>query len=302
MPVAPLPLSLRESPAQSGTSPLRQNSDANNARFAAALEQAHQTGRVKAPGTAVSVARTRTVLTGEQAASALKAAWKNALGTTPSKGTLSVLTAQWAHETGRGQSMMNFNFGGIKGTGPSGLTATYATTEGWGNSERQIHDGFRAYDSAEQGATDYMSLLVRRYPNAVNAAQQENPVQFVQALKDGGYFTGNPTAYANSVSSLANQAYNQGFDAIGASVNATTSVPRNSPSTRDYFSMSPATRTFTPTNNIAESLQAFLSAEQMNRVTLLISSLPVHRSNDAENTGGSNDENPAPNGVDSSKS
>lgn len=163
------------------------------------------------------VAPARTPLTGSQAAEALQAAWQGALGRAPSQNTLSVLVGQWAHETGRGSAMLNYNFGGIKGTGPGGASTVYGTHEGSGASEVQIRDRFRAYDSPEAGASDYLSLLQRRYPEALQAAERGDPVGFVQALKARGYFTGDEASYAKSVAGLAQRALAAGFDEIGAS-------------------------------------------------------------------------------------
>jgi hypothetical protein len=162
------------------------------------------------------VAPARTPLTGSQAADALQAAWQGAMGRAPSQNTLSVLVGQWAHETGRGSAMLNYNFGGIKGTGPSGGSTVYATHEGSGANEVQIRDRFRAYDNAEAGASDYLSLLQRRYPEALQAAERGDPVGFVQALKARGYFTGDEASYAKSVAGLAQRALAAGFDEIGA--------------------------------------------------------------------------------------
>src|SRR6266571_5017730 len=53
---------------------------------------------------------TRTPLTGGEAASALSKAWQAVTGQAPNPKLLSVLVAQWAHETGRGESMLNYNF------------------------------------------------------------------------------------------------------------------------------------------------------------------------------------------------
>jgi hypothetical protein len=164
--------------------------------------------------TLVRAARTR--LSGDEAASALRTAWTQVRGEAPSPETLSILVGQWAHETGRGASMLNYNFGGLKGTGPSGLSASYVTREGWGENAVRVVDRFRAYASAEEGAHDYVSLLARRYPAAVLAAEQGDAPGFVQALKARGYFTDNEAAYSRSVQSLASLALRSGFDALSA--------------------------------------------------------------------------------------
>jgi hypothetical protein len=149
------------------------------------------------------VAPTRTKLDAAQASQALRQAWVRVMGEEPTQDTVRVLTAQWAHETAHGASMFNFNFGGIKGTGPSGLSVAQRTREGYGATETTLVDRFRAYQTAEEGATDYVRLLNARFPEATQAAKNADPVGFVHGLKARGYFTGDPTAYTRSIVSLS---------------------------------------------------------------------------------------------------
>ncbi len=158
----------------------------------------------------------RTRLDGTQAADALRAAWTRVTGQPPSEHTVAILTAQWAHETGNGASMYNYNFGGIKGMGPSGLSVSQRTKEGFGATERTITDRFRAYHTAEEGATDYVKLLTQRFPEAVQAAQTGDATGFVAGLKQRGYFTGDASAYTRSVNSLTAQAMSNGYGAVGS--------------------------------------------------------------------------------------
>ena len=191
--------------------------------FAGELERAQRAEPQRpasAEATPTLVAARRTRLSGSEAAEALRSAWTQVRGEAPSPETLSILVGQWAHETGRGQSMLNFNFGDIKGTGPSGMSAASATREGWGENATRVVARFRAYGSAEEGARDYVSLLARRYPNAVNAAEAGDARGFVQALKANGYFTDNLASYTRSVESLAARARLSGFDALGSSSGA----------------------------------------------------------------------------------
>jgi hypothetical protein len=145
----------------------------------------------------------RTQMTVSAASAALRQAWTRVNGETPNDKTVALLTAQWAHETAHGTSMYNYNFGGIKGTGPTGLSVEQRTKEGWGRTERQITDRFRAYESAQSGAEDYVKLLTHRYPEAINAAKVGDSQGFVRGLKQRGYFTGDAQAYERSVSSIA---------------------------------------------------------------------------------------------------
>lgn len=151
------------------------------------------------------VAPVRTPLTPEQAGGLIAGALERQTGEPPSKETVAILTAQWAHETGRGASMFNYNFAGIKGTSPAGLSVMQRTREGYGASERTITDGFRAYRTAEEGADDYVSLLKRRFPAALDAAQAGDPAGCVRALKQAGYFTGDEVAYTRSVTQMARE-------------------------------------------------------------------------------------------------
>ena len=115
---------------------------------------------------------------------------------------LDVLTAQACQETGLGASMFNFNFGGIKGASPEGMTAKCKTTEILGGEEKHITDGFRAYGSITDGATDYLKFLERRFPQAVESAKKGDVEGFVGHLKAGRYFTADETAYASGVKRL----------------------------------------------------------------------------------------------------
>lgn len=167
------------------------------AAFARAL------GSVESKPSATLVSPVRTRLDTGQASDALRTAWKAVTGEEPSDKTVRILTAQWAHETAHGASMFNYNFGGIKGMGPSGLSVSQRTREGFGATERTITDCFRAYQTAEEGATDYVRLLSKRFPEAVQAARDGDPASFVRSLKDRGYFTGDLGAYTRSVVSLS---------------------------------------------------------------------------------------------------
>ncbi len=185
--------------------------------------------RMAAPRTA-RVAAARTPISGAEAAEALRQAWVEVTGKPASDATTAVLTAQWAHETGRGASMYNYNFGGIKGRGPGGLSVQLKTREGWGASERHIVDGFRAYRTAKEGAVDYVKLLTQRYSQAVSAAEQGDAAGFVRGLKANGYFTGNETAYTHSVSGLTKLALADGFASLGQGGPLPSEVARLVPS------------------------------------------------------------------------
>jgi len=165
-------------------------------------ERAEAKARAERPGV---VAAVRTPLTPEQASALIAGALERRTGEPPSKESVAILTAQWAHETGRGASMFNYNFAGIKGSSPAGLSVSQRTREGYGATERTITDNFRAYRTAEEGADDYVALLQRRFPGALDAAKAGDPAGTVRALKQAGYFTGDEVAYTRSVTSMARE-------------------------------------------------------------------------------------------------
>jgi hypothetical protein len=161
------------------------------------------------------VAPARTPLSGTEAASALRSAWTRVFGQAPTDGAVSLLVAQWAHETGSGASMFNYNFGGIKGASPAGLTTAYGTHEGSGAETQKVVAHFRAYRTAADGAEDYLRLLSDRFPSALQAARGGDAPGFVHALKRAGYFTDSEDTYARSVCALAERVRSRGYDAIG---------------------------------------------------------------------------------------
>ncbi|HMA95761.1 MAG TPA: glucosaminidase domain-containing protein [Polyangiaceae bacterium] len=147
----------------------------------------------------------RTQLSSVEAKQSIARAYEQQTGKPLGPAGQAILTAQWAHETAHGASMFNFNFGGMKGASPEGLSVAQRTREGYGSSERTIVDGFRAYSSAEQGAADYVQLLRTRYRGAVEAAELGDAEGFVRGLKEKGYFTGDAAAYSRSIATIANQ-------------------------------------------------------------------------------------------------
>jgi hypothetical protein len=156
-----------------------------------------------------------TLLSGNDAAKALSRAWKRARRQLPSLDLLVVLTAHWAHETAAGTSMFNYNFGGIKGRGPSGLSCLRGAREGFGFRTRVSRDRFRAYPNVASGADDYLSLLLRKYPLAIEAAERGEVIEFVQALHDGGYFTGSEHDYELSLLKYTIPAQDWALSALG---------------------------------------------------------------------------------------
>jgi hypothetical protein len=124
----------------------------------------------------------------------LGSAWSKVVGSAASPQAVAILTAHWALETDGGRCMPGHNFAGIKAAaGAPG--AELRTVEGHGAGRREVTARFRAYDSAQEGARDYVRLLASRYPAALAAAAAGNATAFAQALASGGYFTADPAVY-----------------------------------------------------------------------------------------------------------
>lgn len=133
-----------------------------------------------------------TPLDADRAGAAIEGAYRTVLGRAPSPSALSLLTAQWAHETDGGRAMHGHNFAGIKARS-GGISLM--TREGSGQSATFIRARFRGYPSVREGALDYVRLLARRYPEALGAADQGDLGRFVRALSRRGYFTAHPAEY-----------------------------------------------------------------------------------------------------------
>lgn len=87
----------------------------------------------------------------------------------------SLVLAQWGHETGWGKSIPGENnLGNIKGAGSAPVRDNMTGSM----------DSYQNFDSPEQFADHYASLILRKYPGAVAA---KNASTFGGALKAGGY-------------------------------------------------------------------------------------------------------------------
>lgn len=123
-------------------------------------------------------------------------------GRAPSTATLDVLTAHASLETASGSHMYNYNFGGIKGRGPTGETARCRTHEVLNGKEVEIRDGFRAYRNIDDGAADYVRLMRDRFPAAMAQAERGDVDGFARALKQSHYYTADEKAYASGLRGL----------------------------------------------------------------------------------------------------
>jgi hypothetical protein len=131
-----------------------------------------------------------------------------ALGVDPN-----VLLGQWGLETGWGKSVIpgTNNLGNIKDLSGSGTSAKDNMTGSV--------DKYRAYESPEAFADDYVSLVQRKYPGAVGA---KDPQAFAQALKAGGY--AEDPRYVDKVAQAARMVGNRPNPVVAAVGKAVESV------------------------------------------------------------------------------
>ncbi len=177
----------------------------------------------------------RTPLTFREAASALETALGQLIGGPPTVKTLALALAHTALETGRWQSLYNYNWGNVKAlgtySGPYTCLGTLAKPvneviggqvfwfipesevtgkngeligERWAVPPGHPQSRFRAYPNAAVGAERYVRLLgdTSRYVDAWEQLLAGNAAQFVTELKKASYFTGNEVKYRDAVVSL----------------------------------------------------------------------------------------------------
>lgn len=176
-----------------------------------------------------------TKATREELFSALWRAWVNMFETLPTRDSICLLVAHWALETGWGKSMHCHNIGNIKSTDGDGrdhcffgcgeeiplsmaekwikdapslvrIVRIYNSAQGkmasvWVDPDH-FAARFRAYHTLEEGAADYLALIRRRFTLAWPFVCIGDPVGYVRALKQQGYFTADSSVYAASVRTI----------------------------------------------------------------------------------------------------
>lgn len=130
------------------------------------------------------VAAVRTKLTLAQAVEYLRGALRQKLGREPTTAELKMLVAQSSLETGRWQSMWNWNWGNI--------TTTETPWYTLGQEKLVGAHRYRPFSSAEEGAKYFVDFLARRYASAWAVLGSGNTTAFSAALKAGGYYEGDP--------------------------------------------------------------------------------------------------------------
>lgn len=158
-------------------------------------------------------------------------AWPAVIGGEAPGGCLLACLAQILLETGvrengpPSRGYHNGNPGNVRGT-YNGAWTSFTAGEGHGPTAVTLEPGpanrFRSYLSAtddasdpdvlraacDLGIRDYLSLLARKYPRALDAAERRDYQGFVHALHEGGYFTADETAYGNAEDRLRHSVEN----------------------------------------------------------------------------------------------
>ena len=150
----------------------------------------------------------KTIVTPVEMYAALRDASKLVLGAELPRGALLVLLSQWAFETGRGAAMWNFNIGNAKHVTGDGRSFYQIR-------RNEIIDGkevwldppdpgcsFRAYESLDAGARDYMLLLHSRFAKAWPSVMAGDPRAFALELHNERYYTADPGIYSRNLEAL----------------------------------------------------------------------------------------------------
>lgn len=150
------------------------------------------------------------------ASRALELAYWNTLGQGCPKGTLAVLLAQTALETGRWKSIWCHNFGNQKASANYRGNVCFFRCNEVLNGKIEWFDPphpqtrFRAYPTPEAGAADYIRFLAvdtngdghNRYAKTWAAAERGDPEAFTVEAKRAGYFTASLALYQKAMLSL----------------------------------------------------------------------------------------------------
>lgn len=153
-----------------------------------------------------------TVCTPAELRDALMGAWRAYFGVWPSPGSIAVLMAQWALETGRGKSCHGWNLANEKypGSVELGAAGDWYWLECWEiiHGQRVIISPpdrgacWRWYPCLADGAAAYLRSLVVRYAPAWHAVIAGDPRLFVDTIHNLNYFTGDLAEYRTAVTLL----------------------------------------------------------------------------------------------------
>lgn len=143
-----------------------------------------------------------TRVTPAQLLAALGRAWRAVFAGEPKPESILVLLAQWSLETGDGLGMHAFNIGNIKSREGDGHDYCYFACFEFNNGLKTWYrpddptTRFRAFETLDSGAIDYLQTLSHRFASAWPAVLAGDPEGFARALKLARYYTADEHAYA----------------------------------------------------------------------------------------------------------
>lgn len=184
------------------------------------------------------VAPVATPFDSNQLVPAFISAWRQLIGSEPTKQQIAMLISHNALETGgfKTKAMFNYNIGNIVKT-PQDNFDFFIHPDSYHG--KKFMSKFRSYDSLEDGVLDYLKLLHKGYPQAFDATSQ-TPKDFAHALVANPNFQyyddTHEKEYAAGMTSLYNQAlksdqFNQAFTTAQSSNTTPSAQPSDSIST-----------------------------------------------------------------------
>jgi hypothetical protein len=142
---------------------------------------------------------------------ALRRAWVKLLGETPKRESILVLLAQFTLETGGGRACHAWNLGNAKSIPGDGRSWTFFRCSEIIGGKEVFFDPphpqtrFRAFETLDDGAYDYLELLHRRFAAAWPAVEAGDPAAFGHALAAQHYFTANEASYTRVLVHLVDE-------------------------------------------------------------------------------------------------
>lgn len=136
-------------------------------------------------------------------ASVLWHAWTALVGSPPVHAAIELLVAWWGLETGWGRSCHCFNLGNAKGVvGGSRCWTFFACNELINGKWVWFYPKnpgccFRAFETLEAGAVDWLALIHDRFPEAFAALSTGDPTTLAHAARLRGYYTAPEADYTN---------------------------------------------------------------------------------------------------------
>lgn len=156
----------------------------------------------------INVPLVRTKFTTSEFIHAIVFCWDGLFKTLPTKEQVGILWAQYTLETGGGGACWNFNIGNIKKIRNDAHKKYLMLPGTWEiiNGKRVTFQPpsevtwFRAYDTLQDGVSDYVKFLSKgRYKHAFAAMRTGSPEQFAHLLKVAGYYTAPEEDYVKLV-------------------------------------------------------------------------------------------------------